>query len=232
MAKRTCSIEGCDRPPKARWLCNLHYLRWRKGADVDAPPMPREREVCVEIDCLRPHYARGWCKQHYRRWQEGYDLSKPIRDIKPRGADPVEWFWKGFARVESGCMEWQRGLHATGYGACSQDVGSGSGFAHREAWVLTRGPILDGLWVLHACDNPPCGELTHLWLGTQADNMRDMAEKGRAARARAKLNESQVRDVRARLSSGESQNIVARRFGVTRSTIASIARGETWKNVV
>lgn len=51
--------------------------------------------------------------------------------------------------------------------------------AHRVAWTVTYGPIADGLYVLHRCDNRPCCNPAHLWLGTQGDNLRDMAAKGR-----------------------------------------------------
>lgn len=51
--------------------------------------------------------------------------------------------------------------------------------AHQLAWVLANGPIPDGLWVLHHCDNPPCVDLAHLWLGDNTDNQRDSSAKGR-----------------------------------------------------
>lgn len=51
--------------------------------------------------------------------------------------------------------------------------------AHRVAWALNFGPIPDGQYVLHSCDNPPCCNPRHLWLGTQKDNLHDMAAKGR-----------------------------------------------------
>lgn len=52
-------------------------------------------------------------------------------------------------------------------------------YAHRYAWVLANGPIAPGLVVCHTCDNPPCINVDHLFIGTQADNVRDMYAKGR-----------------------------------------------------
>ena len=64
-------------------------------------------------------------------------------------------------------------------GDCMTDgVGRGKGgysrgFAHRIAWIVVNGPVPDGLYILHGCDNPACFNPKHLFLGTQADNIRD-----------------------------------------------------------
>lgn len=83
------------------------------------------------------------------------------------------------------CWVWTRATNGGGYGK----IGSGAGgeaertlLAPRVSWDLANGPIPDGLWVLHHCDNPPCVRPDHLFLGTAKDNTRDMIGKGRKVR--------------------------------------------------
>lgn len=86
----------------------------------------------------------------------------------------------------NGCWEWLLGKDRVGYGRLKIQLGSRSAFrfssAHRYAWELWRGPIPDGMNVLHKCDNRACCNPDHLFLGTQQDNMRDMHAKGRGPR--------------------------------------------------
>lgn len=80
-----------------------------------------------------------------------------------------------------GCWEWMGSYFGTGYGQFTVRMGRTrkNWIAHRYAWARTFGPIPDGLWVLHRCDNPKCVRPDHLFLGTHADNMADMKAKGR-----------------------------------------------------
>jgi hypothetical protein len=80
-------------------------------------------------------------------------------------------------RTPSGCIEWQGKRNAQGYGMTSHKGRHMS--AHRKAWFLTFGAIDGDLCVLHRCDNPPCINPKHLFLGTHADNAADRDAKGR-----------------------------------------------------
>ena len=87
-----------------------------------------------------------------------------------------ERFW---SRVEKSryCWNWKAHKTPRGYGGIC--VNGKKQRAHRVAWTLERGEIPDGIFVLHECDNPSCVRPSHLFLGTQKDNMRDMIKKGR-----------------------------------------------------
>ena len=93
-----------------------------------------------------------------------------------------ERFWAKVDRSggPDACWIWTGGRKGRGYGEFYKDhrlLG-----AHRVAWELAIGPIPNGLDCLHSCDNPPCCNPAHLFLGTQADNNADMVAKGRDAR--------------------------------------------------
>ena len=79
------------------------------------------------------------------------------------------------------CWVWPKATNACGYGLFRLTLSDGSveTLAHRVAWILTYGSIPPGKRILHTCDNPPCIRPSHLWLGTQAENVQDMNTKGR-----------------------------------------------------
>lgn len=92
-------------------------------------------------------------------------------------------FWSRVQKGE-GCWLWGGSLKTNGYGQLNGPSQGGGRdgknlLAHRVAWELVNGPIPDGLWVLHRCDNPPCVNPAHLFLGTVRDNVIDMWTKGR-----------------------------------------------------
>lgn len=92
---------------------------------------------------------------------------------------------EALARVtaEMPCREWRGARDRHGYGRIFR-MGR-VWYVHRWVWTLANGPIPSGIKILHRCDNPPCFRLDHLFDGTQADNMADMAAKGRATNRNA-----------------------------------------------
>jgi len=130
------------------------------------------------------------------------------------------------------CWLWQAYKNAHGYGVLGKN--NGTLLAHRVVYEDAVGPIPAGLHVLHRCDNPPCCNPAHLWLGTHADNMADMREKGRwslhhsceGERNRAaKLTPEQVLEIRA--APGRHDRI-AWRYGITASNVSVIKLRKSW----
>jgi hypothetical protein len=97
-------------------------------------------------------------------------------------ASDVNRLWTNVGRDgdPDACWPWLRSTNDKGYGRLM--MGGKAGIAaHRAAWTVTNGPIPKGLNVLHRCDNPPCCNPAHLFVGTQADNNADRHAKGRTA---------------------------------------------------
>jgi HNH endonuclease len=138
------------------------------------------------------------------------------------------WIWTGYLSVGS----------KGGYGsfvfrpALSRSKKTVS--AHRMSWELRCGPIPPGMSVLHRCDVRRCVNPEHLFLGTQSDNMRDMASKGRTHKpqgernGRSKLLATQVAEIRRLLRAGATQREVARMFAVSASQVSQINTGVRW----
>lgn len=140
----------------------------------------------------------------------------------------------------TGCHIWQRSLDKDGYGKLW--VGGKPGklsMAHRHAYERVYGPVDDDLKVCHHCDNPPCVNVAHLFAGTNADNMRDAAAKGRTNspvfhgedHGMAILSEDEVLDIRARIARGERQVDVAKVHGISAPLVYRIKKRIIWRHV-
>jgi hypothetical protein len=164
----------------------------------------------------------------------GRYCGKPCADAaKVLVLDPVAHFHASIVRGE-GCWSWAADLNNTGYGVVRTH--GRLLLAHRLSWEIHRGPIPDGLCVLHECDNPPCCNPAHLFLGTKPDNNRDRARKGRNAIGTrcgaAKLTEQLVLDLRRRYAAGGVTIVeLAAELGLSIYCIGDAIRGQTWKHV-
>lgn len=148
----------------------------------------------------------------------------------------VERFWPKVAvSSPDQCWLWTACRFWSGYGKFGVD--RKTAYAHRVAWVITHGPIPEDADVLHTCDNPPCCNPAHLFLGTHSDNMRDRERKGRHNAPRgsksgtAKLTEEQVAAIRARWRNGEGLPSLANEYGVVYSTAYCVVTYKRWQHV-
>ena len=145
-----------------------------------------------------------------------------------KALDPKAMLEKNSRRESSGCLVWT-GRTNCGYGTFGTKLR-----AHRVAWELANGrPVPPGLMVRHKCDNPPCIEPTHLEIGTAADNSRDAVERGRTARGarnpQTVLSEDKVQMIRWLRRRGWKRSLVARAFGVDKTTVRGMEQGDAWR---
>lgn len=146
----------------------------------------------------------------------------------------AERFWQKVDRGASDeCWTWEANRNLRNYGTFA--INRNMFQAHRVAFMLEREDPGDE-WVLHKCDNPPCVNPDHLYLGTPSDNMQDAWDRGRKNATGSKnphsvLTEPVVAEIKARLEDGEQQNELAEEYGVGKPTVNDIANERTWTHV-
>lgn len=143
---------------------------------------------------------------------------------------------KNVIKNKEGCWGWNGSFVNAGYG--QSILNNRTIHASRMSWIIHNGQIPEGLWVLHKCDNPPCTNPQHLFLGNSKDNTQDMIKKGRKYNCKgsdvhfSKLNEEQVKQIRIRLSNGEKAVNLSKEFGINQAALSAIKHKRTWKHVV
>lgn len=154
----------------------------------------------------------------------------------------LEFFERLPGKMPDECWPWTGALFVKGYG--SLHVGKGIYVpAHRASWMIYIGDFADGLCVCHKCDNRPCVNPAHLFLGTKDDNNKDRHAKGRtnienlrqywvgSNNFAAKIGEATVSEIKAHIARGERGIDIARAFNVSQSTVCDIKMGRRWKSV-
>ena len=120
------------------------------------------------------------------------------------------------------CWQWMGFVDKGGYG-CIRD-GKKIKKAHRISWITFNGQIPSGLDVCHKCDHRSCVNPNHLFLGTDKDNARDMINKGRRVYSHAKINPDKAKEIRSRMFSGESPQVLASQFCISVHTVRGLCR--------
>ena len=199
---------------KCHWSkSEIHYLKVNyptvEALDQLASKLGRSKKALINMACR-------------------LGLKRTIRPARPR-QNVHKRFWSKVQKTDS-CWNWTAQCGRSGYGQFRFNDYPHQ--AHRVAWILSYGPIPPEKFVCHRCDNRKCVNPEHLFLGTCADNLADMAAKGRSTRgtksASAKLTEQDVRDIRNYYQAGQSQRQIAAQFGVSSHAIYSILAGKTW----
>ena len=159
--------------------------------------------------------------------------------MKQNHADLSEYMAeRSIPEPNSGCVLWCLAVNKKGYGVIG--ARRQSRLAHRLAYELRHGEVPAGHFVCHRCDVPACINPDHLFLGTPADNSRDMASKGRASRLQGehhphrKLSNEQVAAIRAEYSHGDKNNstpALAKKYGVSHFTVWEIVKRRRWVHV-
>ena len=160
----------------------------------------------------------------------------------------IEYFYRFWEKVDirdctEECWNWTASTFSSGYGQFWD--GCNNVYAHRMAYILTKGPISDELYVLHTCNNPRCCSPNHLELGDQFNNMQYMVKCNRQIKGEnhgmSVLTENQVRAIH-RLYSEQRKlhplykqwqitGPIAKRFGIAKSTIDKILSGLLWRHI-
>lgn len=138
--------------------------------------------------------------------------------------------------TSSGCMEWVKAKTKAGY--AQKWDGEKVSYVHRIICELTNGSI-EGMEVLHSCDNPPCINPAHLSWGTRKDNVHDMISKNRSKykpskgseHGMAKLSETDVINIRNDRAAGMVLRELSEKYGTTISNIHLVTSGKHWKGL-
>lgn len=240
---------------KMRWGSQRRSAQ-RVSYELNVGPIPPGllvRHACSNTRCVNPsHLVLGTIADNnadrmahsgYQWFRVGQPRPRATRRwrIGPAPRPVKERLLEGIEKTEAGCWNWLRAKFHYGHGHIK--VGGKARKAHRVSYETFVGPIPIGMMVLHKCDNPSCINPDHLHLGTHADNMAEMSDRGRAAKGCgnhfgrvkyqgqsngfAKLTDDAVRQIRGGLSTKEA----VRRFVVSRATVLRVRNGQSWSHV-
>ena len=206
-----------------------------------------DKRTCSVKGCDDEHVAKGFCNKHYRRYKNNGNphISKWDRNMTPK-----QRILKNIKKVKCHnldslqkhkekdliCWEWKKGKDKDRYGRVQ--INYKLQRTHRLSYREFVGKIPEGKLVLHKCDNPPCCNPNHLFLGTKKDNSDDMKNKNRGKwligekHGISKLNKKQVIQIRKYWKTGKyTQMKLGKIFNISRPQISNIINNKVWKHI-
>ena len=154
----------------------------------------------------------------------------------------VKRFWRKVVKGSADeCWAWTGAKSRPGYGVLTMmDPKPVNRLAHRLSWAIAHGDPPPDMAVCHTCDNPPCVNPAHLFLGTRGDNLADMRRKGRGSppphytgskHHSTPFTEADVLEIRAACAAGANQSAIARKWGVSSNAINRIVHRKSWTHI-
>lgn len=247
---------------KTRNKTNAHTSAHRLSYEIAHGEIPEGLFVCHKCDnrkCVRPdHLFLGTRFENAidmvskGRAPNGQKLLTPqVRNDRQKDTTGIicqtcglynphntieERFWSQVDK-SSECWIWVGNANNKNYGVFNHSTVNGKRmrmFAHRMSYSLVYDDLSEEVVLCHKCDNSLCVRPDHLFVGTQAENMKDMVSKGRSLRGMKnhnnKLTEEQVQAIRLEYALGElGYTLLGRRYGVTGKVIRDIIKGYTWR---
>lgn len=207
-------MDGQNVTPRTCPTCGAAIVR---RTDEDSGNFRRRRSCGYRCAMIERHRARSAALGDIRRERR---IAKFNANID-RSAGP------------DGCWNWTAGLTSRGYG---QFVILGKKvIPHRLALELSGVIVPSEMFVCHRCDNRRCCNPSHLFIGTNADNMADKIAKGRQSRGEgsgvAKITAACVVEIRRRYEAGMSQDEIASMFGISQSNVSVIVQRKAWAHI-
>jgi len=195
---------------------------------------------CGFVGCGKGAVCKGLCQAHYAQQKAGKPL-KPLQVQYHGYSESKRFLMRVKAGKPSECWEWTGSRKWSGprnekWHGQWRNAAGGIELAHRAAWRLMVGPIPEGVFVLHKCDNPVCVNPAHMFLGSQSDNLKDMWAKGRAnpgmsrgeKHGMSKLTAEAVREIRSSPLNGVE---MAKKFSVAPTTIYDVRNRKIWNHI-
>lgn len=223
---KICSIDNCISKHKGHGYCDKHYQRFKKYGD---PLISFPKKSCAVNGCEGKYYGSSYCNKHYLRWKFHRDLNH----VRCARYESMQEAYEAQVIKSDDCWGWNGSIDDFGYGLLT--LRRVKMRAHRFSYEYQIGPIPEGIFVCHKCDHPACTNPSHLFLGTNQENIHDCVKKDRHARGErsghSKITQEQAVLIKTLLAQGSRMINIVHEHNFTYSTVSGIKSGRSWKHI-